>query len=79
MPLSLRIPPEKERLIEKASKKEGKSKSAYILDAVDEKLGVLKNRKQLIKDMAGWLTNEEAEELRRNVNVFNQINEEDWN
>ena len=79
MPLSLRIPPEKEKMIEKASKKEGKSKSAYILEAVDEKLGILKNREQIIRDSAGWLSHEEAEELRRNVDVFNQINEEDWN
>ncbi|MEW6615040.1 MAG: DUF1778 domain-containing protein [Thermodesulfobacteriota bacterium] len=37
MPLSLRIPPKKEEMITKAAIKAGKTKSAYILDAVDEK------------------------------------------
>ena len=78
MPLSLRIPLEKEKLIEKVCQKEGKSKTAYILEAIDEKLGVSKNREQIIREMAGWLSHEEAQELRRNVAIFDQINEGDW-
>ena len=38
MPISLRIPPKKEELINRAAKKEGKIKTAFILDAVYEKL-----------------------------------------
>ena len=38
MPLSLRIPPEKEEMIRKAAAKAGKTKTAYILEAVDVKL-----------------------------------------
>ncbi len=40
MPLSLRIPPEKESMIAEAARKAGKTKTAFILEAVDEKLGL---------------------------------------
>jgi uncharacterized protein (DUF1778 family) len=78
MPLSLRIPPEKEMMIKMASKRAGKTKSAYIVEAIDEKLGLVKNRKKTIRQLAGWLTHEEAEELRTSLDVFNRINEGDW-
>jgi predicted DNA-binding protein len=78
MPLSLRIPPEKEKLIEMAARKEGKTKSAFILEAIDEKLGMTRTREQMIRDLAGWLSHEEAEELRKSVAVFDQIHEGDW-
>ena len=78
MPLSLRIPPEKEKMIRIASKRAGKTKSAFIVEAIDEKLGLVKNRKKLIRDLAGWLTPEEAKELRTSLEVFNQINDGDW-
>jgi uncharacterized protein (DUF1778 family) len=78
MPLSLRIPPEKEKMIKKASKRAGKTKSAFIVEAIDEKLGLVKNRIKTIRQLAGWLTHEEAEELRTSLDVFNQINEGDW-
>lgn len=78
MPLSLRIPPEKEEMIKKASKKAGKTKSAYIIEAIDEKIGIIKNRQKIIRDLAGWMSPQEAEELRESLEVFNRINEEDW-
>ena len=78
MPLSLRMPPEKEEMIKKAAKRAGKTKSAYILEAVDEKLGLVKNREQMIREFAGWLSHDEAEELRKATEVFNQVNEGDW-
>jgi uncharacterized protein (DUF1778 family) len=78
MPISLRIPPEKEKLIHKAAKKSGITKTAIILEAVDEKLGLTKTREQLIRESAGWLTHEEAYELRQSLEVFSQINEGDW-
>lgn len=78
MPISLRIPPEKDRLIKKAAKKSGTTKTAIILEAVDEKLGLSKSREQTIRELAGWLTHEEAVELRQSVEVFGQINEGDW-
>ncbi|MHC4104011.1 MAG: hypothetical protein ACYSR9_03655 [Planctomycetota bacterium] len=78
MPISLRIPPEKEKRIQKYAKKAGMTKTAVILSAVDEKLGLRKSREQTIRELAGWLSHEEASELREAVEVFNQIHEGDW-
>jgi uncharacterized protein (DUF1778 family) len=78
MPLSLRIPPETEEMIEKAAARAGKTKSAYILDAVKEKLGLIEKREQIIRELAGWLSHEEAEELRKSFEVFNKVHEGDW-
>jgi hypothetical protein len=78
MPLSLRIPSEKEELIRKAAAKSGKSKTSFIMEAVDEKLGLHKSREQVIRDLAGWMTHDEAEELRQAVKVFDQVNKGDW-
>jgi len=78
MPLSLRIPAEKEKIIRKAASKAGKKKTAFIIEAVDEKLGLQKSREQVVRETAGWLSHQEAEELRRAVKIFDRINEEDW-
>ena len=78
MPLSLRIPPKKEELIKKTALKAGKTKSAFILEAVDDKLGLVKNREKTIRELAGWLSHNEAEELRKETAVFDRVNEEDW-
>lgn len=78
MPLSLRIPPDKEEMIRKAAAEAGISKTAYILEAIEEKLGVVKNREQTIRELAGWMTHEEAEELRQSLKVFEEIHEGDW-
>ncbi len=78
MPISLRIPPKKEELIKRAAKKSGRTKTGFILNAVDEKLGLTKNREQIIRKTAGWLTPEEASELKVNLKVFEEIHETDW-
>ena len=78
MPLSLRIPPEKEAIIQKAATKAGKSKSAYIIDAVDEKLGLVKGREQTIRELAGWLSHEEADMIRRASESQREVDERDW-
>jgi predicted transcriptional regulator len=78
MPISLRIPPEKDRMLQKFAKKAGTTKTAIILKAVDEKLGLAKTREQTIRELAGWLSHEEAAELRKMIEVFNQIDERDW-
>jgi len=78
VPLSLRIPPEKEKIIKKAAMRAGKTKSAYILEAVDEKLGLVNDREKMIRKFAGWLSHDEAEELRKATKIFNQINDGDW-
>ena len=78
MPLSLRIPPEKEKMIQKASRKAGKTKTSFIIEAIDEKLGLYTNREQTIRKLAGWLSPEEAVALRKSMEPFNRIQEGDW-
>ncbi len=78
MPISLRIPPEKEKMIQRFAKKAGTTKTAVILNAVDEKLGLTKTREQTVRELAGWLSHEEADELRESVAVFGQIYAGDW-
>jgi predicted DNA-binding protein len=78
MPTSLRIPPEKEKIIQRLAKKAGTTKTAVILNAVDEKLGLTKSREQTIRELAGWLPHDEADELRETLSVFGQIREGDW-
>ncbi len=78
MPISLRIPPEKEKMIQRFAKKAGTTKTALILNAVDEKLGLTKTREQTVRELAGWLSHEEADELRESVAVFGQIYAGDW-
>ena len=78
MPISLRIPPEKEKIIQRFAKKTGTTKTAVILNAVDEKLGLTKTREQSVRELAGWLSHEEANELREALAVFGQIHEGDW-
>ena len=78
MPVSLRIPLEKEKKLKKAAAMSGKTKTAYILEAVDEKLGIPKTREQVKKDLSGWLSHKDAEELRKAVGVFGVIHQGEW-
>ena len=78
MPISLRIHPEKAEMIKKAAMKTGMTKTAYILEAVDEKLGIVKNREQTIRELAGWISHKEAKELRQSLEIFNRVDEGDW-
>ena len=78
MPISLRIPPKKEELIRQAAKKAGKTKTSFILDAVDEKLQLVENREQIIRRTAGWLSRKEASQLEDSLKVFERIDEVDW-
>jgi len=78
MPISLRIPPKKEELINRAAKKAGKTKTGFILDAVDEKLHLVENREQSIRKTAGWLNAQEASQLKNDLTVFDVIDEADW-
>ena len=78
MPISLRIPKEKEEAIKKKARKEKKTKTAFILEAIDEKLGLTKSREDIIRETAGWLSHEDAKELRKALSVFAEVQEEDW-
>ena len=78
MPISLRIPPGKEKKIKKVAARSGKTKTAFILEAVDEKFGLRKNRGQWVRELAGWMGHEEAEDLRKAVAPSRQIHPGDW-
>ena len=78
MPISLRIPPKKEKLINQAARKAGKTKTGFILDAVDEKLQLVENREQIIRKTAGWLSPKEAARLSEDLMIFEKIDETDW-
>jgi len=60
-------------MIKKCVPKGKKRKTVNILDAVDEKLGPIKNREQAVRELAGWLSHEEAQELREAVEVFGKV------
>lgn len=77
MPLSLRIPPKKKKIL-KAATKSGKTKTSYVLEAIDEKLGLQKPKAVIIRETAGWMSHEEAEEIRKAVSIFEKIHEGDW-
>jgi uncharacterized protein (DUF1778 family) len=78
MPISLRIAKEKEEMIKKEARKEKKTKTAFILEAIDEKLGLAKSREETIRETAGWLSREDAQKLRKALAVFSETNEDDW-
>lgn len=78
MPMSLRIPVQKENMIKKAAAKQKKSKTLFVMEAIDEKLGLTTNREKALRNFAGWLSSEEAEELRRATKIFESIEEGDW-
>ncbi len=78
MPISLRMAHGKEEAVKRAAKKAGKTKTAFIIEAVDEKLGLTGNREQLVRKTAGWLTSEEASDLKAALRTFDEIREEDW-
>jgi len=78
MPVSLRIPSEKDKMLRKAAAKSRKTKTAYILEAVDEKLGFVKDREKAVRELAGWLSHKEAQEVRKAVEIFDNLDEENW-
>lgn len=78
MPISLRIPAEREAMIVEAARKEGKTKTAFILEAIDEKLGIHRERAARMRSFAGWMSRKEADELRKAMEPFEQIHEGDW-
>jgi hypothetical protein len=66
-------PPKKEQLINRAAKKEGKTKTAFKLDAIDEKLRSVENREQTIRKTAGWISPQEASRLSDDLMIFEKI------
>ena len=41
-------------------------------------MGLVKGREQIVRELSGWLSHEEAEELRKAVEIFDKVEEEDW-
>ena len=78
MPISLRIPESKEHLLKRYAARVGKTKTAVILEAVDEKLGLTVDRKDLIRNLSGWMNERDAEELRLAAREFDIVNDGDW-
>ncbi len=78
MPISLRIPPEKEAVLREAAEKAGKTKTSIILEAVDEKLQPRQTREERIRAASGWLSAQEASQLRTDMGVFDVVDEGDW-
>ncbi|MBM4279141.1 MAG: hypothetical protein FJ130_14870 [Deltaproteobacteria bacterium] len=60
-------------MIKKEAAKSKKTKKAFILETVDEKMGLVKGREQIVRELSGWLSHEEAQELRKAVEVFNKV------
>ncbi len=70
MAISIRIPPELLTLITKATGQAGKTKTAFIIKAINKKLDRMENRERDIRNLAGWLSRAEASELEAAVEVF---------
>lgn len=60
-------------MVRKAATKAGKPKTSFIVETVERGIGSPKSREQLVREMAGWMTHQEAEELREAVKVFDRI------
>ena len=60
-------------MIKKSVPRNRKTKTAQILEVLDEKLGLVKNREQAVRELAGWLSHEEAQELRKGVEIFSGV------
>ena len=78
MQISLRVPPKTGELLKSLAQKTGKTRTAIILEALTEKYDRRQDRAQLIRDLAGWMTQTESEALRKSVENFNTIDDEDW-
>lgn len=67
MQASLRVPPETGAILKAMAKKTGKTQTALILEALNEKYAQKKKRSQLIHDLAGWMLSTESDALREAV------------
>jgi hypothetical protein len=60
-------------MIKRAAAKREKTKTAFIPEAVDEKLGLVKTPEQIIRELGGRLSHEEVPELRESAEVFDKV------
>jgi len=78
MQVSFRVPPKTGERLNSLAQKTGKTKSALITEALDEKYRPDKDRSQLIRKLSGWMPETECKELREAVIEFNMVDDEDW-
>jgi len=78
MQISLRVPPKTGERLKSLAHNTGKTKTALIIEALTEKYDPQKNRSQIVRDLAGWMSKAECEALRNAVDPFNKIDDEDW-
>lgn len=78
MHVSLRVPPETSALLTSLAKKTGKTKTALIIEALEEKYALKKSRSQTVRDLAGWMSPEESDALRNAVADFDKVDDKDW-
>ena len=60
-------------MIKKSDAKNNETKPPSTFEVVDKKLGFVKNRERVVRELAGWLSHEEAQELRKAVDIFNKV------
>ena len=78
MQISLRVSPETVERLQALAQQTGKTKTALIIEALYERYECKKDRAQLIRDVSGWMSPAECKSLRKSVENFNAIDDEDW-
>jgi predicted transcriptional regulator len=75
--ISLRLPPDVVARLEALADKTGKTITALILDALDETYHPKKSRAEIIGELAGWMSSEDAAQLREAVGAVEVVDEGD--
>jgi predicted DNA-binding protein len=78
MQVSLRVPREINERLSILAEKTGKTKTALILEALEEKYALKKDRASLIRNLAGWMSKVESDALRNAVSDFDTLHDKDW-
>jgi hypothetical protein len=78
MHISLRVPAKTGDRLKALEAATGKTKTALVLEALQEKYEPQTNRSQLIRDLAGWMSKSECDELRKSAAELDTVDEEDW-
>lgn len=78
MQVSLRVPRETNERLSILAEKTGKTKTALILEALEEKYALKKDRASLIRNLAGWMSKVESDVLRNAVSDFDTVHDKDW-
>ena len=78
MQISLRVPSKTGERLKALAAKTGKTKTALILEALQEKYEPRTDRSQRVRDLAGWMSRSECEALRQTTAEFDTVDDEDW-